>query len=1047
MFIRRYIGEKMDYYKKAIIVCLSLSLFLILFSHFVSAVAPDQITSPNSPADGSTGHGQTVILNVTPTDQDSNSMNVTFNSITWIEDTSEDSVSCSGTWDETHNCSFAKDDDWSTYGSTSISGGTGYIYFNYTKLSGSVSAKWEVKDYEEHSVTTVNLTINPACFSQSPLQLRARSYDTGSEPCADNCDYAYWDCYNGTDWINLRTAVDGFRIYEQKIWWENYTNLCTNTSVSNNTEVVCEWSGLSSGTTYNWCVNVSDGVDSTISSTWNFTTNTIPVVSSRAISTTSPVYATDNVDINVTAYDIDSGQTITCYYNIYNDNTVRWSGSKVVSNDTATTLITINSTDCSAGTTLIGEIWCGDSYENTTKGNTSTATWQKATATATFGVTPASPQTYETSITPYCSCNNPENPTMTFTRNGTAQSNNTAITLGADIYDFDCSFATTENYTSCSDLDNYYTINKKDANVVINPSTQTINYGSSVNQYCLDDSSFYDCSIYRNESSVSNNTVVTLGVGVYNYVANITDTYNYTNYQATSTLTVDKATPPLKLEFNGTEGNSTIGYNSVYLNVTGSCNITDNQDLTFNLYNSTALLNSGDPSINITTFSVGEHKFTFNTSGGANYTSNSVTYYASVWNVTEGTPTQNTTLSNIKADNNYNVTWKTVINFSNPATFSGYISNYNYTIPSTFTPYDIVVKNSTNGVISSSSSGNYVWWDSETLTNDSANEIVYWVCKDCVSVSRNEITEENDEYELNVTLSDSISGYPVSVDSLIINITSAYDYSRKEFDLTVTRNGTAVSYGVNYDETGDNYDYVTISNQVLSSSYVYNLHITPTPESPSGGGGGGGTPSPVCGNGICETGEDEYNCPEDCLPKTGENTTYIVSPDSVTRFVKENKEYTQDFIIYNPNPQKLAIKVAVKCVKSDGEYDPSCKWTKIIVDDKEYDEYTFILPEGNEKSPSTTKFIVKMTTPEDIPIRNYRTNIVFRDGVTRVVNFELKTFIFWNIIEDFLNIHIPFKRNMPLFGDGFYVWHGIIIIIIIASAVKISKRKKKRRRP
>ena len=228
---------------------------------------------------------------------------------------------------------------------------------------------------------------------------------------------------------------------------------------------------------------------------------------------------------------------------------------------------------------------------------------------------------------------------------------------------------------------------------------------------------------------------------------------------------------------------------------------------------------------------------------------------------------------------------------------------------------------------------------------------------------------------------------------------------------------------------------------------MYNLHITPTPESPSGGGGGGGSVSPVCGNGICETGEDEYSCPEDCLPKTGENTTYIVSPDSVTRFVKENKEYTQDFIIYNPNPQKLAIKVSVKCVKTDGEYDPSCKWTKIIVDDKEYDEYTFILPEGNEKSPSTTKFIVKMTTPEDIPIKNYRTNIVFRDGVTRVVNFELKTFMFGEIIWDFLNLHISFKRNMPLFGDGFYVWHGIIIIIIIASVIKISKRKKKRRRP
>jgi hypothetical protein len=119
--------------------------------------------------------------------------------------------------------------------------------------------------------------------------------------------------------------------------------------------------------------------------------------------------------------------------------------------------------------------------------------------------------------------------------------NNTAMVFGAGTTNWTCNMTEGTNYASASNSSTY-AISKKNASVQVYPLTQTIVYGNSVLQYCTDDSVLLDCNLYRNGGLITNNTNEILGIGIYNYVANISDTSNYTNYEATSTLTVVNCT-------------------------------------------------------------------------------------------------------------------------------------------------------------------------------------------------------------------------------------------------------------------------------------------------------------------------------------------------------------------------------------------------------------------------------------------------------------------------------------------------------------------------
>ncbi len=124
--------------------------------------------------------------------------------------------------------------------------------------------------------------------------------------------------------------------------------------------------------------------------------------------------------------------------------------------------------------------------------------------------------------------------------------NNTILVLGAGLYKVTANTSGNENYTSNSTTF-YLRISKAPIKLTISPGTQAITYGTSVSQYCSDNSTSVDCNIYRNSSAITNNTGIILGAGVYNYTANITDTANYTIYQNSSLLTVNPATPSLSV--------------------------------------------------------------------------------------------------------------------------------------------------------------------------------------------------------------------------------------------------------------------------------------------------------------------------------------------------------------------------------------------------------------------------------------------------------------------------------------------------------------------
>ncbi len=96
------------------------------------------------------------------------------------------------------------------------------------------------------------------------------------------------------------------------------TLLCTNTSVSNNSVALCNWTGLSDGA-YQWYVNVTDGTDTTQSTTWDFS-----VLSSSCSSNISSDYTmTSSLYCNDTAiYINNSNVTFDC-----DDNSIFFVGS------------------------------------------------------------------------------------------------------------------------------------------------------------------------------------------------------------------------------------------------------------------------------------------------------------------------------------------------------------------------------------------------------------------------------------------------------------------------------------------------------------------------------------------------------------------------------------------------------------------------------------------------------------------------------------------------------------------------------------------------
>lgn len=174
--------------------------------------------------------------------------------------------------------------------------------------------------------------------------------------------------------------------------------------------------------------------------------------------------------------------------------------------------------------------------------NTQIVTIVKVPANVTLTTSPATPINYETLSNATCVSDNPEGGGGLL-RNGTdvtALDNNTFVYLPAATWNYTCYTNETQNYTGDATTV-MYIVNQLDIGVSVFPTTQSMTYeDANLEQYCTDSATFYNCSIFRNDTSITNGTSLRLGADSYEYIANITDTANYTNWRDSENLTINQ---------------------------------------------------------------------------------------------------------------------------------------------------------------------------------------------------------------------------------------------------------------------------------------------------------------------------------------------------------------------------------------------------------------------------------------------------------------------------------------------------------------------------
>ena len=152
-----------------------------------------------------------------------------------------------------------------------------------------------------------------------------------------------------------------------------------------------------------------------------------------------------------------------------------------------------------------------------------------------------------------------------------------------------------------------------------------------------------------------NLTFNSLPAGYYVYRWYVNDTQNALNASDQQTFTINKATPTLSLTASPSW---TVTY-PTETTVTGSENNDGDDDLTYNLYRNGALIGSGSSVSDVKTFAAGSYNYVYNTSGGQNYTSNSI---SNTLTVNKGTPEVSLYLNGTRGDKTYEL--GTIANFT-----------------------------------------------------------------------------------------------------------------------------------------------------------------------------------------------------------------------------------------------------------------------------------------------------------------------------------------------------------------------------------------------
>jgi len=166
----------------------------------------------------------------------------------------------------------------------------------------------------------------------------------------------------------------------------------------------------------------------------------------------------------------------------------------------------------------------------------------------------------------------------------------------------------------------------------ITPS-QTVTYPTQTTTSCSATSINNEvaANLYRGGSFVSSPDVVTLGQGAYNYVCNSTVTQNYSSTTDTKTLTVNQNSTPtqnmLHLSLNGTiDGDKTYTYEQL----SNATAYSDMGDVSITLYRNGTSVGSGAAPTETARLGSSVYNYTVYFPGNANYSSGSITHYATV---------------------------------------------------------------------------------------------------------------------------------------------------------------------------------------------------------------------------------------------------------------------------------------------------------------------------------------------------------------------------------------------------------------------------------
>ncbi len=218
--------------------------------------------------------------------------------------------------------------------------------------------------------------------------------------------------------------------------------------------------------------------------------------------------------------------------------------------------------------------------------------------------------------------------TVNIYRDGTSviSENNLDINLTAGTYTYIFNVTGNANYSDVSSEYLYFELNQSTSNCqVLFNETSILDYGNSFRVYTDCDPTF---TLYRNGTTISNNSIQSLGADAYNFTVQRTDTVNYTNIYDEETFIITKATGIVYAYIDGFRNNRTVGqYEEKYLNATlntGTGNI--------KLYYNDSLINQGSsPLANLTNFTtVGVFNLTAFYEGNENYTSDFETWWVNV---------------------------------------------------------------------------------------------------------------------------------------------------------------------------------------------------------------------------------------------------------------------------------------------------------------------------------------------------------------------------------------------------------------------------------